>query len=283
MRLIDFFDRGLRRNPAGTCLLDPRGQALSYRQCEETTHRIANGLHAAGVGAGSNVGLLATNHVCTVVAILGTARSAATLLPVNSRNSMQENLHVLVQGDCEFLFLHSDFVGSLARIRAALPRLKGIVLIDRALDGVIGLEEWAAAQTAAPVYVLQAPDDVVAIRGTGGTTGIPKGVAVTHRMYGALFANLFASVALSVPPVHLVVAPLTHAAGTISLAACAWGGTNVILGDTEPGTILAAIARYRVSLLFLPPTLIYRLLAHPDLRRHDYSALRHFIYAAAPM
>jgi acyl-CoA synthetase (AMP-forming)/AMP-acid ligase II len=110
---------------------------------------------------------------------------------------------------------------------------------------------------------------------------------VTSLMYEALFANLFASVSLSDPPVHLVVAPLTHAVGTISLAACAWGGANVILADTDTdtdtGAILAAIERYRVSLLFLLSMAIYRLLAHPDLRRNDYSALWQFIYAAAPM
>lgn len=283
MRLIDFFDRGLRRNPEGICLLAPHGPSFSYRQCADLTHRIANGLHAAGVGAGSKVGLLTTNHVWTMLAMLGTARSAGTLLPVNSRNAMEENLRMLVEGDCDFLFLHADFAGALARIREVLPSLKGLVMVDRFAAGVPCLEAWVAEQPATPVYVDQRPDDVVAIRGTGGTTGLPKGVMVTNRMYETLFANLFASVSLSDPPVHLVVAPLTHAAGTISLAACAWGGVNVILADTDPGAILSAIERYCVSLLFLPPTVIYRLLAHPDLRRHDYSALRHFIYAAAPM
>src|SRR5690606_10124187 len=129
----------------------------------------------------------------------------------------------------------------------------------------------------------QASDDVVAIRGTGGTTGIPKGVMVTHRIYETLIANFFASMPMTEPPVHLVVAPLTHAAGTVCFPAFAYGGTNVILGSTDPADILAAIERHKVSLLFLPPTVIYRLLDHPDLNRYDYSSLRYFIYPAAPM
>jgi hypothetical protein len=52
MRLIDFFDRGLCRNLEGTCLLAPQGSAFSYQQCADLTHRLANVLHAAGVGPG---------------------------------------------------------------------------------------------------------------------------------------------------------------------------------------------------------------------------------------
>ena len=283
MLLIDFFDQGVRRGPTAPCLTEPGGRSLSYEECAGLSHRIANGLAAAGVAAGENVGLLGPNHLLTMVAILGTVRSPAVWLPVNARNALSENIHILKSGSCRFLFLHSIYAPHLAEIRAALPSLVGVICVDGDIDGAPGLETWAARQSPRPVVSGRLPDDVVAIRGTGGTTGIPKGVMVTHRIYETLFANFFASMPLDAAPVHLVVAPLTHAAGAVCFAACAYGGETIVLPDTDPGRILSAIERYRVSLLFMPPTLIYRLLDHPDLEKVDCRSLQYFIYSAAPM
>ncbi|NYT22439.1 AMP-binding protein [Alcaligenaceae bacterium] len=283
MRLIDFFDRGLRLDPDAPCFMSPDGGSLSYRQCDEFTWRIANGLREAGLGKESNVGMLGPNHLLTMAAVLGIVRSASIWLPVNARNSLAENIHILKNGDCEFLFVHSAHAAELDELRASLPKLKQVVCIDTDLAGAPSLKAWAALQDSRRLAVEQASDDVVAIRGTGGTTGIPKGVLVTHRVYQTLIANFLANMPLTHPPVHLAVAPLTHAAGAVCFPTLAYGGCTIVLNSTDPADILAAIERYKVSLLFLPPTLIYRLLDHPHLGRYDYSSLRHFIYSAAPM
>lgn len=233
------------------------------------------------MGRDSKVGLLSANHLFTFVAVLGIVRSRGIWLPVNARNSAAENVNILSRGGCEFLFLHSQFADQL--LREAMPDLKGIVCIDRALDGVPDLESWAAAQDPAPFRSGAETGDVVAIRGTGGTTGLPKGVMVTHRNYATMFSNWYAAMPIRQTPVHLVVAPLSHAAGAVTFATIGYGGANVILPSSEPGAILEAIERHRATQLFQPPTAIYKLLAHLDLRRRDYSSLQYFVYSAAPM
>jgi acyl-CoA synthetase (AMP-forming)/AMP-acid ligase II len=283
VHLIDLFERGLSRSPQAPCFIQPEGRTLSYAEVDALSHRVANGLHAAGVGGGDHVALLSANHLLTFVAVLGTVRSNGVWMPVNARNSVEESINVLAGGDCRFLFIHSDFAPHLKRIREAMPDLKGVICVDRTIEGASSLEEWAARQDGSAVRPEADPDEVVAVRGTGGTTGLPKGVLNTHRMYGALFANWFASMPVTRRPVHLVVAPMTHAAGTLTFATLAYGGSNVVLESAEPGHILEAIERYRVTQLFLPPTVIYRLLAHPDVRRRDMRSLQYFIYSAAPM
>jgi acyl-CoA synthetase (AMP-forming)/AMP-acid ligase II len=283
MQLIDFFDRGASLGSDAPCLIEPGGRTLSYGEVQVLTHRIANGLHAAGIGAQRQVGLLTANHLLTMVAVLGIVRSNGVWLPVNARNSAEENVNILARGGCEFLFIHSSFEDQLQLLRAAMPALRGVICIDRALDGVPALEDWASQQSPAPVRSDAGPDDVVAIRGTGGTTGLPKGVLVTHRIYAAMMANWFAAMPVTGMPVHLAVAPLTHAAGAVCFMTMAYGGCTVVLGSADPGAILNAIERYRVTQLFLPPTVIYKLLAYPALRAHDYRSLRYFIYSAAPM
>jgi len=283
MQLIDFFDRGVSLGPQAPCLVEPGGRTLSYGEVDKLSHRIANGLQAAGMDASCQVGFLTLNHLLTMVAVLGTVRSSSVWLPVNARNSAEENINILARGGCRFLFIHSSFADQLPMLREAIPALVGVVCIDRELEGVPSLEAWAARQSDAPYRSAAQADDVVAIRGTGGTTGLPKGVLVTHRIYGAMMANWFAAMPVVGRPVHLAVAPMTHAAGAVCFMTMAYGGATIVLPSAEPGSILQAIAHYRVTQLFLPPTVIYKLLAHSELRQHDYRSLRYFIYSAAPM
>ncbi len=283
MQLIDFFDRGASLGADAPCLVEPGGRSLSYAEVAALTHRIANGIAAAGIDASCQVGLLTANHLLTMVAVLGTVRSSGIWLPVNARNSAEENINILARGGCRFLFIHSSFSEQLPALREAIPDLLGVVCIDRAFGDVPDLETWAAGFPATPYRSAARVDDVVAIRGTGGTTGLPKGVMVTHRVYGAMMANWFASMPVSGRPVHLAVAPMTHAAGAVCFMTMAYGGSTVVLPSADPAAILQAIEAHRVTQLFLPPTVIYKLLAHPSLREHDYRSLRYFIYSAAPM
>lgn len=283
MQLIDFFERGLSYGAHAPCLRETDGRTLTYGEVADLTHRVANGLRAAGIDGQRQVGLLGLNHLMTMVAILGTVRSGGVWLPVNARNSAEENVNILSRGGCEFLFIHSAFEDQLPMLRNAMPALRSIVCIDRPLPGIPSLEAWAAEQNATPYRSEATLDDVVAIRGTGGTTGLPKGVMVTHRVYTAMAANWFASMPVKTRPVHLVVAPLSHAAGAVAFMTMMYGGVSAILPNADPAAILNAIEQHKVTQLFLPPTVIYKLLAHPEVRNFDCSSLQYFIYSAAPM
>jgi acyl-CoA synthetase (AMP-forming)/AMP-acid ligase II len=85
------------------------------------------------------------------------------------------------------------------------------------------------------------------------------------------------------PPVHLAAAPLSHAAGALAMVMMQGGATNVVLRKADPHAIMKAIEKYRVTHLYLPPTLLYMLLEHEDVRKYDYSSLTHFSLAAAPV
>ena len=285
MQMIDFLERGHSWGASQPCFVEPDGRTLDYGEVMDLTHRIANGLHAAGISRGEHVGVLSQNHLFSFVVVLGIVRSLGVWMPVNARNAMEENVNILARGDCQFLFVHSSFAEALPTLREAMPHLKGLVGIDAAIgDAVPSLEEWAARQDPTPFYDYDShPDDVFALRGTGGTTGLPKAVMVTHRVFGAMFTNWFASMPVTDTPVHLVVAPMSHAAGVHVLAALAYGGSNIILASSDPAEIMKAIERYKVNHMYLPPTLIYKLLAHPDVEKHDYSSLKYLNYSSAPM
>ena len=282
MFLIEAFDKAAGQHPQRVCLADASGEGFTYQECVSLSCRIANGLRAMGVERGQTVGMLGPNHLMALLAVLGIIRSQAVWLPVNARNSLEENVQILVRGKCRILFLHSALQEHLPALREAVP---GVVIIglDAGFSDVESMDRWMRRYPDTRWQSNTAADDLIAIRGTGGTTGLPKGVMVTQGMFQAMIDSCHAWMPVSEPPVHLIVAPLTHAAGTLGLILSTQGATNIVLGSTDPGAILAAIERFKVDILFLPPTLIYRLLAHPALERHDYGSLKYFIYSAAPM
>ena len=107
--------------------------------------------------------------------------------------------------------------------------------------------------------------------GTGGTTGRPKGVRLTGRNVETMSALTLMSYPFEGRPVYLALAPLTHAAGVLCFPVMALGGEIVVMPAPDLGEFLALIERHRVTHTFLPPTLIYMLLAHPALDATDLS------------
>ena len=277
MRLIDYFDRGADLYPERPCLHDGT-RGWSYADVRATTHRVALGLLAAGLTAGDKVAVYSPNHAMAYAALLGIQRAGLVWAPVNARNALEENLFILDNTDVAFLFYHSSFEGYLARIRAACPKIRTFICLDRP-----EFEAWLAPFDSVAPDLPDAPDDVAILISSGGTTGRPKGVQLTNRVIETMNSIFWACMPIEAPPVHLMVAPMTHAAGVCSFPMLPFGGTNIFMGTADPGAILAAIETHRVTHIYLPPTLIYILLAHPDVRKHDYSSLRNLIYAAAPM
>ena len=105
------------------------------------------------------------------------------------------------------------------------------------------------------------------IVGTGGTTGRPKGVMLTGTNLETMTAITLMSYPFEGRPVYLALAPLTHAAGVLCFPVLALGGEIVVMRTPDVGDFLELIERHRVTHTFLPPTLIYMVLAHARARR----------------
>ena len=277
MRLIDYFDRGADLHPERDCLHDGT-RGWTYRDVRATTHRIANGLLGAGLKGGDKVAVYSPNHAMAYAALLGIQRAGLIWAPVNARNALEENLFILDNTDVAFLFYHSSFESYLPRIREACPKIKTFICLD-----VPEFDRWLARLGAVAPDLADAPDEVAILISSGGTTGRPKGVQITNRVIETMNAIFWATMPIEAPPVHLMVAPMTHAAGVCSFPLLPYGGTNIFMGTADPGAILAAIEKHKVTHVYMPPTLIYILLAHPDIAKHDYSSLRRLVYASAPM
>ena len=288
MAIIDFFDRGWRMNPQVTAYVQD-DRRYTFDEVGELSCRIAKGLLAPGLRKETKGAVWAANDVVAWTCTLGLWRANMCWIPVGARNSAEENLYVLDAFDCEVLFFQQQFAPVIAELRPQLPKIRLWICIDADLPGIPGcrsLADWVKDQPSSRPNVSVDLDDVVMLSATGGTTGMPKGVMNTHRSTQTFCAHFMIGCTYggNERPVNLAAAPMTHTAGLLSVPCTARGGTVVVVTRPDPALMLAAIPKYGITELFLPPTVIYRLLDIPDLgRKVDFSSLRYFMYGAAPM
>jgi fatty-acyl-CoA synthase len=287
MSLASYLDKGASLGGDAPCLtLD--GETRSYAQVVALSHDVARALRRSGVAPGDPVGILSANDPTAFTCVFGIARAGAVWCPINPRNAAGENRELLALFGCVALVFQAKFATLVAEIAPALPALTTLVCLDDpepAVDGAVGLAAWLAAAADDPVVELPqgGSDDVVALVGTGGTTGRPKGVQLTDRNLETMSAITLMAYPLERRPVYLALAPLTHAAGVLCFPILAQGGEVVVMAAPDVGRLLARVARHRVTHTFLPPTLIYMVLDHHDLATTDLGSLQCFWYGAAPM
>ncbi len=284
MLYVDFLDKGIERFPDNTILLD-RDRSWTYRQIGNLVDRIASALLASGLTPGSKVAIYSPNHAHAFACQYGTLRAGCIWVPLNHRNTEEATLDSLNHLGIDWLFFHSSLSKYLTTIPNSVPTVKGAVYLDDENDTGVGvaLGSWIRRFSERCDFPQRKSSDTAAILSTSGTTGRPKGIVLSNRAFATMVAQYNIVFPNTAPQVHLVVAPLSHAAGMFVTTFLARGGTNILLEKADPLSIMEAIERYRVNAIFLPPTLIYMMLAHPRVRDFDYSSLTTILYGSAPM
>ena len=286
MRIVDYLDKGASLGPDRPCFTTD-GDTWTYATVRTLANDVARALVTRGVRSGSKVAVLSGNDPLAFACVFGISRAGAVWCPINPRNEAAENREILDRFDCEVLLYASSYRDLVERIRPDLPAIHTWVQLDGDPGpDALGWESFHAEALTGAVPDASAPDDLAMIVGTGGTTGRPKGVQLT----GTNLETMTALTLMSYPfpargdrPVYLALAPLTHAAGVLCFPVLACGGEIVIMRSPDVGQFLRSVPEHRVTHTFLPPTLIYMVLAHPDLDRTDLSSLMCFWYGAAPM
>lgn len=280
MSILGILEHGLRVDPDKPMLCSDRG-AISYAQGVGLVARIANALRARGLGKGDCGSVLAANDPAALLAAYGIQAGGLAYLASSATSTTDEQARALGRFEVNVLFFQGAFADRVAAMRTQLPKLRLTVCLDGEA-GDLSLEALVEGQ--ANIYAGPHPmlSDIASISQTGGTTGEPKGVMISHRARVA-FVEKFWMEIQDPSPVMLAATPLTHAAGALAQPVFARGGTVHVIERADAALVLNAIERHRISLLFLPPTVIYRVLDHPALASTDLSSLRHLLYGAAPM
>lgn len=283
MRMIDFFDRGLRIARNNPCLVTDE-QSKTYAEVDAQSRAIANMLINDGFAPGAHAAVLSGNAAIAFEAILGILRADGVWAMANHRAGLDENVYLFDLLDIDTVFIAKEVADRVPVLRAKCPNIRRFIGLDGPVDGCdYALTDNACDTSPVPQRRDGHEDELAFLANTGGTTGRSKGVMLSNRNWQALVASLVASMPMKRPPVNCVAAPMTHAAGPLALASMALGGTVVVLPLFDPALVLDAIEKHHVTYMFLPPTAIYMLLDHPGIEQRELSSLEYISYAGAPM
>ncbi|MDI3387763.1 AMP-binding protein [Streptomyces sp. B-S-A8] len=263
----------------GRELLVHGDRRLTAGQFRSLVHRMAHALTARGVSRATTVTLLSGNLPETIA-----ARYAANLVGCRVNhlyNKLSADVQAAIVDDVETqaLIVDPHYADRAAEITRTTPVPHVLLLGDGKRDIGPDLLALAAQQPADPFAARARPDDICTIRHTGGTTGHPKGIVTTFAQAARMHRTADAvRPAGEEAPRQLACTTLAHAAGLLADVVIRAGGAVVLHDDFDPGEVLAAIERERITRLFLLPPLLYQLLDHPDAGRRDLSSLRGLTY-----
>lgn len=247
--------------------------------------RLAGALRALGVGPGDRVGMLALNSDRYIEFLFATLWAGGAVNPVNCRWSAPEIAFSLDDCDTRVLIVDDAFAPMVQTLRELSSSLKTVIRAGEyaELDDSHDYEALIAAH--APVEdALRRGDDLAAVLYTGGTTGRPKGVMLSHANFVLNSMGLGASEphAGSTPALH--VAPMFHVSGTAAAFQLAFrGAPQVVLPAFDPGEALRLIEKHRIGDVFLVPTMLRWMVDHPERPSRDTTSLLHIRYGAAPI
>ena len=284
LSVLEFRDRAAMFFGDKIGVIDGEAQ-FTYREFATRTHRLANALVELGVEAGDRVSFITFNTHHLLEAYYGVIEAGAVLNPINIRLAPHEIEYILGHAASKVVFVHRDFAPLVEEIRPRLAPRPTVVVLDGEPGGIADHEYEAllASGSTDPRHPDIDENAMAELFYTSGTTGLPKGVAMTHReLY---LHSLAAEIGLGFTEddVVLHVVPLFHVNG--------WGtphfltmvgGRHVILRRFDPGALMALVERHRVTRLLAVPTIFNALLHSRERSRYDLSSLRQLIIGGSP-
>lgn len=253
-------------------------EEISYRALRDQAAAICHVLQSRGLGRHDRLAVLLPNSPLTVAVYLAVAALGATLVPVNTRLAAREVEELLIEARPS-LFVVDRQYQDRAGAAGEVPTLMAEQLAHEVEDPQL------AAVEAPYQYVRIEPADPCIIFYTSGSTGRPKGVIRTQQ-------NVCWSVQIAMwmqeygrDTVLLAPLPLFHISGweTKFLCCLLAGGRAVLMDRFDAGQIPATIERYKVTHLFLVPTMTHDILQLADLAGHDLGSLRYWQSGTAPL
>ncbi len=251
-------------------------RALSYGELDEAADRIAWALLAAGLSPGARVAYLGLESVDYYAALLGCARSAMVLVPINFRLTPEEIGHIL--DDSGAAVLIAD-----ASLRERLGGLDDVLYVDTA-----EFARWYGAHPAeSPAVRVDADTPVVQLY-TSGTTGLPKGVVLAHRSFFAVRTALAAAgqswIDWRAGDIGLIGIPGFHVGGIWwATQGLGCGATMVAMPRFDPTTAVELIRERGVTTVCVVPSMLRLMLAEPGADRAALSSVRKLVYGGSPI
>ncbi len=267
--------------PAAVAIIRDDGAELTYADLDEQANRIAQVLLAAGIGIGERVAFMGENSAEQLACLFGAAKAGAVTVAVNFRLSPSEVDYILRDARPGILVLGRGYEGLTTTGRTAgVERIVTVV----PTEGAEAYAEWVAGGAATDPGLTRDRDATALIMYSSGTTGRPKGVEQAGRGLGMCVHALTDHMNMREGSVALIGGPFFHIGGlALALIALRSGATLLLKRYASPAEMVDILQTYRVSHTGAVPSLIQFMLAEPQARTGDWTALEMFSYGASPI
>lgn len=283
MYLTQGLHRAIQQTPAATMTICG-DRHRTFREVGERVARLAGALRGLGVAEGDRVAMLSLNSDRYHEYLLAVPWADAVLNPVNIRWSAPEIVYSFADSATRVLLIDDAFAPMLPALRSGYPDLETVIHCGDGPtpEGALSYEELIAG--AEPIEdARRGGDRLAGLFYTGGTTGFPKGVMLSHRNLVTSALGLSAGGDMIRPGArYLHAAPMFHLADLAAWASVTQlGGTHAMIPMFDPVQVMAAVERHGITEMVLIPVMIQAVVDHPELGRHDLSSLRMIAYGGS--
>ena len=262
---------------------------LTYRELEALVNAFANALLDLGIHKDQRVCLFMTNRPEYVISWFAIARIGAVASPMNPSYKEREVAYQLSNSEAVAVVIQPDLLQLAQAVRAETPALEYVITVGSSQQvpqtGTLSFSHLLSAHSSMPPAGLEPEwEDVVTLPYSSGTTGLPKGVMLSHKNLVCNACQSIATARITFEDRMLVFVPLYHIYGIMLMGCAAMSGARLVLMERfEAGRCLQLIQEQGITLLYTVPVVLAALLDWPQLDEYDLRSVRFTQCGAAPV
>src|SRR3982751_5275587 len=261
----------------------PTGRVVTYSQLVQSVRRVAASLHARGFRKGHVFGIMSPNLPEYAMLFHGVALIGGILTPINPLYTDSEIAHQLKDAGAKFLITVPQCLDK-ARAAASEASVEEIFVFGEA-EGSTSFSSLVAEDGEVPIVEINPREDLIALPYSSGTTGLPKGVMLTHHNLVANLCQMEGLDYFSQDDTLICVLPLFHIYGLVVILNMGLhkGSTIVTMPRFDLEQFLKAVQDYRVTMAHIVPPIVLALSNSPLVEQYDLSSLHTLFSGAAPL